>query len=76
MTSRVKYEIHIPSHNMSDWQKISVDRYLEKQNSELCRIFKIAESNLLMETKIIYVSPISFPADILNYYKKLLQLGS
>lgn len=28
ISSRVRYEIHVPSHNLEDWQKISSENYL------------------------------------------------
>ena len=28
ISSRVRYEIHLPSHNLEDWQKISSENYL------------------------------------------------
>lgn len=73
--SPVRYEVHIPSHNYSEWQKISQENYLEKQNSEICRIFKVAEKSLT-KTHIIYITPLGLSKEIISYYKKLLELGS
>jgi hypothetical protein len=74
--SSTKYEIHIPAHNYSEWQKISIDKYIERQNTELCRLFKIAENNHLNDLRIIYVSPVQISKEIVKYYKKLLELAS
>lgn len=76
ITERKRFEIHVPSHSWTDWQKISIQKFVEKQNTELCRIFKAALNNHLYEVHTIYVSPVTLPKQILNYYFKLFQLGS
>jgi hypothetical protein len=76
LTAREQYEIHIPSHNYPEWQKISSENYLEQQNSEICRIFKVAQKNHLQTTHVIYITPLGLSKEIISYYKKLLELSS
>jgi hypothetical protein len=76
LASPVRYEVHIPSHNYSEWQKVSQENYLEKQNSEICRIFKVAQKTHLTSTHVIYITPLGLSKEIISYYQKLLELGS
>ena len=77
LTKQVKYEVHINSYSVSDWQRFSTENLLQKQNEDISRIFRIlgSDNNSAIEIRIVYVSALPLSQQILNYYFKLLELG-
>lgn len=66
-----RVEIHINSYSFEDSKRLTMEKFLQRQNTQITRIFNIKDP--LVE--IIYVSPFDLPSEIINYYHKVLDLG-
>ncbi|EGR31565.1 IQ calmodulin-binding motif family protein, putative [Ichthyophthirius multifiliis] len=69
--SNKRIEIHLNSLSISQFQKMTMENYKQKQNLQISRIFAIKDPNV----EIIYISPYQIQQEIINYYFKILELG-
>ena len=66
-----RIEIHINSFSFEESRRLTMEKFLQRQNNQITRLFNIKDP--LVE--IIYISPFDLPAEIINYYHKVLSLG-
>lgn len=66
-----RVEIHINSYSFEDSKRLTMEKFLQRQNTQIARIFNLRDPL----TEIIYVCPFDLPAEIINYYHKVLDLG-
>ena len=66
-----RIEIHVNSCSFEDTKRLTMEKFLQRQNNQIARIFNLRDP--LVE--IIYVCPFDLPAEIINYYHKVLDLG-
>ncbi len=66
-----RIEIHINSFSFQETRRLTMEKFLQRQNNQMTRIFNIRDP--LVE--IIYISPFDLPAEIINYYHKVMSLG-
>lgn len=67
-----RIEIHINSMSIEEIKRISMEKFLQRENSQLSRIFAVKDPNV----DIIYVSPFQMTPDVMGYYMKILEIGS
>ena len=68
---RRRVEIHINSISISEMKRISMEKFLQRENSQIARLFAVKDANV----DIIYVSPFSLTNDVTAYYMKILEIG-
>lgn len=68
---RRRVEVHINSFSVEEIKRISMEKFLQRENSQLSRIFKLKDPNV----EIIYVMPFQMTSDVLGYYMKILEIG-
>ena len=66
-----RVEIHINSLSISDAKRISMEKFVQRENMQISRLFLLRDPNV----NIIYISPYTFTNDVLGYYMKILQIG-
>lgn len=66
-----RIEIHINSYSFEDTKRLTMEKFLQRQNTQISRIFNLRDPMV----EIIYVCPFDLPAEIINYYHKVLDLG-
>ena len=66
-----RVEIHISSLNFEELQRLSMDKYNQKQNLQITRLFALRDP--LVE--VIYVAPFDLPPEVMGYYSKVMELG-
>ncbi len=66
-----RVEIHINSLSIDDLKRISMEKFLQRENAQIARIFKLKDPLV----DIIYVSPFQMTNDVLGYYMKILEIG-
>ena len=66
-----RVEIHINSISMQEMKRISMEKFLQRENAQISRIFSVKDPNV----EIIYVSPFQMTNDVLGYYMKILEIG-
>lgn len=69
--SRKRIEIHINSLSIEEVKRISMEKFLQRENAQISRIFATKDPNV----DVIYVSPFQITPDILGYYLKILEIG-
>ena len=65
-----RVEIHLNSFSYSEDQRLTMENYLQRANSQIARIFACRDS--LVE--IIYITPIELDDEIINYYSKVKKI--
>jgi flagellar assembly factor FliW len=65
-----RIEIHINSYSVSDLRRMSLEKYKQRENSQLSRIFRLKDPNV----DVIYVSPYLMTSEVTKYYMKILEL--
>lgn len=65
-----RIEIHINSFSIQEIQRITIEKYKQKENAQISRLFSIKDPNV----NIIYVCPFPLTSEIYNYYLKILEL--
>ena len=68
---RRRVEVHINSISISELQRISMEKFLQRENAQLSRIFALKDPNV----DVVYVSPFQMTSDVLGYYLKILEIG-
>ena len=71
ISQRRRVEVHINSLSISELQRISMEKFLQRENAQLSRIFAMKDPNV----DVIYVSPFQMTSDVLGYYLKILEIG-
>lgn len=66
-----RIEIHINSLSISELKRMTMSKFMQKENAQISRIFALKDKN----TEIIYISPFELSSDIINYYYKILEIG-
>ncbi len=69
--SQKRIEIHINSLSIYELQRISMNKFLQRENSQLARVLAVRDPNV----EVIYVSPFQMTSDVLGYYFKILEIG-
>ena len=68
---RKRVEIHVNSLSIEELKRISMDKFLQRENAQISRIFASKDPNI----DVIYVSPFQMTPDVLGYYMKILEIG-
>ena len=66
-----RIEIHINSISVSEMKRISMEKFLQRENAQISRIFQIKDPLV----DILYVSPFQMTNDVIGYYMKILEIG-
>jgi hypothetical protein len=66
-----RVEVHINSLSVAEVQRLSMEKFLIRENSQLSRIFAIRDPNV----EVVYVVPFQMTNDVLGYYMKILEIG-
>lgn len=67
-----RIEIHISSLSIDELRRLTMDKFLVRQNLQLSRIFSIQDPNV----EIVFVSAFEMTPEIVGYYTKILELGN
>ena len=65
-----RIEIHINSFTISEVQRMSIEKFKQKENMQIARIFSVKDPNV----DVIYICPYPLTNEIYNYYLKILEL--
>jgi hypothetical protein len=65
-----RVEIHINSFSIRQGQRLSLEKYKQKENAQIARLFNVKDPNV----DIIYICPFPLTNEIYNYYLKILEL--
>ena len=66
-----RVEIHINSISIGEMKRISMEKFLQRENAQISRIFSLKDPLV----DVIYVSPFQMTNDVLGYYMKILEIG-
>ena len=66
-----RIEIHINSISYSEMKRISMEKFLQRENAQIARLFAVRDPNV----DVIYVSPFTLTNDVTGYYMKILEIG-
>ena len=66
-----RIEIHINSYSIEEQKRLSMDKFLQRENTQISRIFAVKDPLV----DVIYISPFTLPPEILGYYTKVLEIG-
>jgi IQ domain-containing protein H len=70
--TKKRLEIHISSLSIDELRRLTMDKFLVRQNIQLSRIFTIQDPNV----DILFVSAFEMSPEIIGYYTKILELGN
>lgn len=65
-----RIEIHINSYTVSEMQRMTIEKFTQKENAQIARIFSVKDPNV----DVVYVSPFTLTSDVYKYYVKILEL--
>lgn len=66
-----RVEIHINSISVQEMKRISMEKFLQRENAQISRIFAVKDPLV----DVIYVSPFQMTNDVTGYYMKILEIG-
>jgi hypothetical protein len=66
-----RVEIHIQSISCDELQRLSMEKFLQRQNAQIARLFALKDPLV----DIIYIAPFDLPPEVLSYYSKVFELG-
>jgi IQ domain-containing protein H len=66
-----RIEIHINSLSIGEMKRMSMEKFLQRENSQISRIFSV--KNSLVD--VIYICPFTLTNEIIGYYSKVLEIG-
>ena len=69
--TRRRVEVHINSVSIEELKRISMVKFLQRENAQLSRIFSLKDPDV----EVIYVTPFQMTSDVLGYYMKILEIG-
>ena len=55
-----RVEIHVSAYSVSEMQRLSIEKFKQKENSQIARIFSVKDPNV----DIIYVCPFTLTNDV------------
>ena len=67
-----RLEVHISSFSADELRRLTMDKFLVRQNLQLSRIFAIQDPNV----EIVLVSAFEMTPEVVGYYTKILELGN
>ncbi|CAK90310.1 unnamed protein product (macronuclear) [Paramecium tetraurelia] len=65
-----RVEIHLSSLNYSEYQRLTMDKFIQKENSQISRIFRAIDP----QVEIIYICAYEQDKDILMYYERIFEM--
>lgn len=65
-----RVEIHINSYSISEIQRMSIEKFKQKENAQMARIFSVKDPNV----DVVYICPYPLTKEIQTYYEKILEL--
>ena len=65
-----RVEIHINSYSVSEMRRMSLEKYKQRENAQIARIFLMKDPNV----DVIYVAPFMLTSEVTKYYMKILEL--
>lgn len=66
-----RVEIHINSYSFSETKRLSMEKFKQRENSQISRIFSVKDPKV----DVIYIAPFTLTNEVYEYYKKILELG-
>ncbi|GMH84334.1 hypothetical protein TrVE_jg5934 [Triparma verrucosa] len=63
--------VHVPSLSLEEYLRLGIPRFPVSQNLQLHRLTDVKRSNV----EVIYVAPFPMDDEIVDYYKKILEVG-
>lgn len=69
---RKRVEIHINSLSIDEIKRMSMEKFLQRENAQISRIFASGKDPNI---EIIYVCPYQMTQDVLGYYMKILEIA-
>lgn len=66
-----RVEVHINSISIGDLKRMSMEKFLQRENAQISRIFSVKDPNV----DVVYVAPFTMTNDVLGYYMKILEIG-
>ena len=66
-----RIEIHINSLSCAELKRISMEKFLQRENAQIARLFAVRDPNV----DVVYVSPFTLTSDVTGYYMKILEIG-
>ncbi|CAD8179992.1 unnamed protein product [Paramecium octaurelia] len=66
-----RFEIHLNSFSFEEIKRLSMDKFPQRQNTQITRIFNLKDPLV----HIIYVAPYDLPSELIDYFYKILNLG-
>lgn len=66
-----RVEVHICSFSFEEMKRLTMEKFVQRQNSQICRIFRLKDPNI----EIVYVAPFDLSPEIINYFHKVLELS-
>ena len=69
--SQRRIEVHVNSISIDEVKRISMQKFLQRENAQISRIFAAKDPNV----DVIYVSPYQMTPDVVGYYMKILEVG-
>ena len=65
-----RVEIHINSYSIEELRRLSLEKYKQRENCQISRIFRLKDPNV----DVIYVAPFMLTSEVTKYYMKILEL--
>ncbi|CAD8077422.1 unnamed protein product [Paramecium primaurelia] len=66
-----RFEIHLNSFSFEEIKRLSMDKFPQRQNTQITRIFNLQDPLV----HIIYIAPYDLPSELIDYFYKILNLG-
>ncbi|CAD8177263.1 unnamed protein product [Paramecium pentaurelia] len=66
-----RFEIHLNSFSFEEIKRLSMDKFSQRQNTQITRIFNLQDPLV----HIIYIAPYDLPSELIDYFYKILNLG-
>lgn len=66
-----RVEIHINSFSFSEQKRLTMEKFKQRENSQISRIFSVKDPKV----DVIYIAPFTLTNEVYEYYKKILELG-
>lgn len=63
-----RVEIHLNSFSFSEQKRLSMEKFKQRENSQISRIFSVKDPKV----DVIYVAPFTLTNEVYEYYKKIL----
>lgn len=66
-----RVEVHICSFSFEEMRRLTMEKFVQRQNSQICRIFRLKDPDI----EIVYVAPFDLSPELISYYHKILDLA-